>query len=117
MAGDRFADRVAETTATTGTGTLTLAGALSAQYQAFSAAFATGSSVDYAIFGPAGWETGQGVYTTGGTTLSRLVVYASSNSGSLVSLTGTSTVISTLPTKKIVTRGEYVAAIMAGITQ
>ena len=43
MAGDLFADRVAETTATTGTGTLTLAGALSAQYQAFSAAFATGS--------------------------------------------------------------------------
>jgi hypothetical protein len=111
-----YADRVAESTATTGTGTLTLAGALTVQYQAFSV-FPTGTTVDYAIFGAAGWEVGQGVYTTSGTTLSRLVVYASSNAGALVSLTGTSTVICTLPAAKAATMGQIMAAVMAASPQ
>ncbi len=114
MALGAYADRVAETTATTGTGTITLGGAISSQYQAFSGAFASGTTVDYAIFGPAGWEVGSGVFTT---TLSRLTVYASSNSGALVSLTGTSTVICTLPAAKIVTMGQAMAAVMAGAPQ
>lgn len=115
--GDLFNDRVAETTATTGTGTITLAGAISTQYQSFTSAFTSGQLVDYAIFGPAGWEVGQGVFTSGGTTLTRATVLGSSNSGALVSLTGTSTVISTLPQAKIVTRGEFTASVMAGAPQ
>ena len=87
-----FADRVKETTATTGTGTLTLAGA-AAQYQSF-AAVGDGNACDYCILSGnnTDWETGRGTYTASGTTLSRDVVYASSNAGSKISLTGTSAV-------------------------
>jgi hypothetical protein len=113
MAQSLYADRVAETTATTGTGTVTLAGAISSQYETFSSAFADGTRVDYAIFGAAGWEIGQGVFASGADTLSRLTVYASSNSNALVSLTGTSTVVSTLPASAIADKG-LTAAMAAG---
>lgn len=79
------ADRVQETTSTTGTGTLTLAGAVAA-YQAFSAAFSTGSLVEYAILSGTDWEVGLGTYTTSGTTLTRDIVLRSSNSGSKISV-------------------------------
>jgi hypothetical protein len=111
-----YADRVAESTATTGTGTLTLGGALNVQYQAFSSAFANATLVDYCIFGPAGWEVGTGVYTTSGTTLTR-VACASSNSNALVSLTGTSTVICTVAAAKIVNLPVAIAMNMAGVMQ
>lgn len=92
-----YADRVQETTATTGTGTLTLAGAV-AQYQAFQAAFAVGARIRYAIKAGNGtdWEVGDGVLTAA-TTLTRENVYASSNAGALVNLTGTSNVFGDLP--------------------
>lgn len=79
------ADRVQETTSTTGTGTLTLAGAVAA-YQAFSAAFSTRSLVEYAILSGTDWEVGLGTYTTSGTTLTRDIVLRSSNSGSKISV-------------------------------
>jgi hypothetical protein len=77
-------DRVKETSATTGTGTVTLAGAV-ADYQAFSV-IGDGNTTYYSITLPAGdeWEVGIGTYTASGTTLSRDTVLASSNSGSLV---------------------------------
>lgn len=78
-----LADRVKETTTTTGTGTVTLAGAATG-FQAFSTAFATGSTVSYCIVGGAEWEVGNGIFTTAGTTLSRLTVLSSSNAGVLV---------------------------------
>jgi len=77
-------DRVKETSATTGTGTLTLAGAVT-DFDAFSV-IGDGNTTYYTITLPEGneWEVGIGTYTASGTTLSRDTVLASSNSGSLV---------------------------------
>lgn len=78
------ADRVQETTTTTGTGTLTLAGAVSG-YQSF-AAIGNGNTTYYAVVHQTlnEWEIRSGTYTSSGTTLSRGVCYASSNSNNPV---------------------------------
>lgn len=78
------ADRVKETTTTTGTGAVTLAGP-SAGYQSFSV-IGNGNSTYYTIADQTGsnWEVGIGTYTLSGNTLSRDTVLASSNSGNLV---------------------------------
>jgi hypothetical protein len=76
-------DRVQETSATAGTGTLTLAGAVLG-FQSF-LAVGDGNTTYYTIADPAGdWEVGIGTYTASGTTLSRDIVLSSSNGGSLV---------------------------------
>lgn len=79
-------DRVMETTTTTGTGTITLAGAVT-QYRSFSVV-GTGNPTIYCIEQQVRsvdeWEVGIGTYTSAGTTLSRTTVLASSNGGSLV---------------------------------
>ena len=75
-------DRVKETTTTTGTGTITLAGAVTG-FQAFSV-LGDGNSTYYTITDGTDWEVGIGTYTSSGTTLSRDVVIDSSNSGNLV---------------------------------
>jgi hypothetical protein len=79
-----LADRVKETTTTTGTGAVTLLGAATG-YQTF-AAIGNANVTYYTIAGQTGgeWEVGIGTYTSSGTTLSRDTVLASSNSGSLV---------------------------------
>jgi hypothetical protein len=73
-----LADRVKETTTTTGTGTITLAGAVSG-FQSFSAV-GNGNTTYYAIVGQGSseWEIGIGTYTSSSTTLSRDTVLASS---------------------------------------
>ncbi len=76
-----FADRVKESTATTGTGTLTLDGAATG-FQSFTTAFGNGVSVYYVIAGGSEWEIGIG--TTGAGTLSRDTVLQSSNADALV---------------------------------
>jgi hypothetical protein len=83
-----FADRVKESTTTSGTGTITLAGAQTG-YQSF-AVVGNGNTCYYTIADQAGtgtgaWEVGVGTYSTTGPTLARTTVLASSNSGSLVS--------------------------------
>ena len=79
-----LADRVNETTTTTSTGTITLAGAVSG-YQSF-AVIGNGNTTYYTIVHQTAneWEVGIGTYTSSGTTLARNTVLASSNSGSLV---------------------------------
>ncbi len=72
-------DRVRETTTTTGTGTVTLGGAVSG-FQSFSVignANTTYYTIVDAIAGS--WEVGIGTYTSSGTTLSRDTVLESSN--------------------------------------
>ena len=93
-----LADRVKETTTTTGTGTVTLLGA-STGYQSF-AAVGNANTTYYTIAGQTGseWEVGIGTYTSAGTTLSRDTVLASSNGGSLVTFSaGTKDVFVTYP--------------------
>lgn len=82
----RLFDRIKETTTTTGTGDITLAGAVS-QYVAFSTVYTVGDSqIPYAIVGQTGteWEVGLGTYSAANT-LTRDRVYASSNSNAAVS--------------------------------
>ena len=93
-----IADRVQETTTTTGTGTVTLAGAVSG-FQSF-AAVGNGNTTFYTIADSSGsnWEIGIGTYTSSGTTLSRDTVLSSSNSGSLVNFpAGAKNVFVTFP--------------------
>ena len=95
-------DRVKETTATTGTGTLTLAGAVTG-FQSFSSALSDGDTTYYAIFesSTGEWEVGLGTFTASGTTLARTTILASSNSGSAVNLTaGAADVFITQPAGK-----------------
>jgi hypothetical protein len=91
------ADRTKETTTTTGTGAITLAGAV-AQFQSFATAFGSAPrTVQYAIVGQSGteWETGVGTFD-GTTGLARDVVRSSSNSNGLVSFSaGTKDVFAT----------------------
>ena len=82
-------DRVKETAAAPGTGTITLTGA-SAGFQSFSAV-GNGNTTYYAIVDVASgaWEVNYGTYTASGTTLTRnSPPLSSSNSGSLVNFTG-----------------------------
>jgi len=78
------ADRVKETTNSTGTGAITLAGASKA-CQAFSAVMSIGDTCSYAIVSVSGseWETGVATYSAANT-LTRTTVNASSNGGALV---------------------------------
>lgn len=95
-----IADRVKETSTTTGTGTLTLGGAATG-YQTFSAAIGSGNTCYYAVTLDSAWEVGLGTVGTG--TLSRDTVLASSNSGSLVNFgAGTKEVFATYPAGKAV---------------
>jgi len=94
-------DRVQETTTTTGTGTITLAGAVTG-FQSFSV-IGDANTTYYAIVGGAEFEVGLGTYTLSGTTLSRTTVLESSNSGSLVNFSaGTKNVFVTYPAEKAV---------------
>ena len=100
-------DRVKETTTTTGTGTVTLAGAVSG-YQSFSA-IGNANNTYYTIAGQgtSEWEVGIGTYTSSGTTLSRDTVLASSNSGSLVNFSaGTKDVFCDYPAGRAVIGGQ-----------
>ena len=92
-------DRVQETSTTTGTGTLTLAGAVT-QFQTFSSAIGNGNTTYYTIFNAGGsdWEVGIG--TVGAGTLARTTILASSNAGAAVNFTGTLYVFCDYPAGK-----------------
>ena len=78
-----FEDLVKETSTTTGTGTLTLAGAVTG-FRTFLGAFGADSDVYYSVLFGSEWEIGWGVIS--GATLSRKKVFYSSNSDALVNL-------------------------------
>lgn len=93
-------DRVQETSTTTGTGTLTLAGAVTG-FQTFSSAIGNTNTTYYTIVNGSEWEVGLGTVGTG--TLARTTILASSNSGSAVNFSaGTKNVFCTYPAGKSV---------------
>lgn len=98
------ADRVKETTTSTGTGAITLAGA-QANFVAFSAVLSDGDTTFYAIVDDnnLAWEVGVGTYASAGNTVTRTTVLASSNAGSAVNLqAGTKEVFVTNPATQAV---------------
>lgn len=80
-----LANRVRETSTTTGTGTYTLAGAV-AGYGTFASRMANGDTCTYGAYDAAtgAWEIGKGTWATGGT-LARTTIYQSSNADAAVS--------------------------------
>jgi hypothetical protein len=110
-------DRVQETTTTTGTGTVTLAGAVTG-YQSFSV-IGNGNTTYYCITDGTNWETGIGTYTASGTTLSRTTVLKSSNSDALVNFTaGSKNVFVTYPASRAINlddTGNFPQAVTAGL--
>lgn len=94
-------DRVKETTTTTGTGTYTLAGAVTG-FQSFSV-IGNGNTTYYTATDGTNWEVGIGTYTSSGTTLARTTILESSNSGNAVSWgAGTKDVFVTYPAERSV---------------
>lgn len=106
-----LADRVKETSTTTGTGTLSLLGAVT-NFVGFVAGVGDANTTYYAIVHQtlAEWEVGQGVVTDAATdTLSRAVVLASSNAGALVNFSaGTKDVWCDMPAVKILLSGDAI---------
>jgi len=97
-----ISDRVKETTATSGTGTYTLGGAVTG-FETFTANLSDGDTTYYACTDNTDFEIGLGTFTTSGTTLARTTILASSNSGSAVNwAAGTRTIFCTLPAAKAV---------------
>lgn len=82
------------TTATTGTGTLTLGSAVSGFLSFAGAGVSNGETVTYAIKDGSNSEIGRGVYTSSGTTLSRTVL-KSTNSNNAINLSGSAQVVIT----------------------
>lgn len=99
-----IADRVKETTTTTGTGTITLVGAVT-NFETFTANLSNSDTTYYAIVDSTNnaFEVGLGTFTSSGTTLARSTVIASSNSNSAVNFgAGTKEVFITIPASKMV---------------
>ena len=95
-----LADRVKESSTTTGTGTFTLDGAVTG-YQTFSAAIGNTNTCYYTIASQTlnEWEVGIG--TVGAGTLARTTVLSSSNASSLVNFSaGTKDVFVTYPAER-----------------
>lgn len=96
-----IADRVRETSTSIGTGSFTLAGAVTG-FQAFSSVLATSDTTYYtiALQGGSEWEVGIGTFTSP-STLARTTILSSSNAGSIVTFSaGTKDVFITLPASR-----------------
>lgn len=96
-----FIDLTQETTSTTGTGTLTLSGAVPG-FQSF-AAIGDANTTYYRIKSGTDSEVGLGTYTASGTTLSRdTVLYSSAGGTTKITVAADAFVICTYPAKKAV---------------
>lgn len=104
-------DLVAVSTATTGTGTITLGGALPGFRSFTHAGVPDGATVSYAIENGSSRETGRGVYDATAGTLTR--VLEASSTGALLNLSGTSTVFITAIAKDF-SQPATVAQVRAG---
>jgi hypothetical protein len=104
-------DRVRETTTTTGTGNITLAGAATG-FISFNTAFGTNTPCAYYIASSGGteWEAGIG-HLSGSTTLVRDHILRSSTGSAVSFSAGTKDVFCEEPSAVRVTRGQVAAQI------
>jgi hypothetical protein len=112
-------DRCKETTSTTGTGTLTLTGAVSgfvAMANATAGLTADGDTSWFCAENGSEWEVFLGTRVDS-THLARTTVIASSNAGAAVSFTAAPTVFSTVPASKISAVGPSFSAYRATSNQ
>jgi len=95
-------DRVKESSATTGTGTFTLGGAVSG-FETFAAGIGGNNTTYYCIFetGTNNFEVGFGTLNAGASTLARTYIISSSNSDAAVNFAGATEVFCTVPGAKI----------------
>jgi hypothetical protein len=97
-----LADRVKESTTTTGTSDFALGGAVTG-FQSFATAVGANNTTYYAIADGADWEVGLGTLSSDGLTLVRTTVLQSSNSDNKVSFaSGTKQIFVTYPADKAV---------------
>ena len=97
-------DRVKESSTTSGTGAIALAGVVQG-YETFSAGIGNDNETYYAIYeqGTSNWEVGRGTLDGTSANLARTEVISSSNSDAAVNFTGgTLDVFCTLPASKAV---------------
>ena len=97
-------DRVKETTTTTGTGTLTLGGAVTG-FETFGSGIGNSNTTYYAVTlpGSAEFEVGLGTLNSDSSTIARTTIISSSNSDSAVNFSaGTKTIFCTIPASKSV---------------
>ena len=97
-------DRVKETTITTGTGTISLAGAVTG-FETFGTGIGNSNTTYYAITlpGTAEFEVGLGTLSSDSSTIARTTIISSSNSDSAVDFSaGTKTIFCTIPASKSV---------------
>jgi hypothetical protein len=96
-----LANRVQETGTAVTTVSFTLTGAV-AGFQTFAAIGNTNTTYYAATDASGNWEVGLGTYLTVGPSLTRTTVYASSNSGSAVTFSGTCNIFVTYPSGRSV---------------
>lgn len=92
------ADRVLDSSTSTGTGAFVVSGTPAAGYQTFSSVMSVGDTCYYSIQGQttSEWEVGLGTYSSANT-LTRTTIYSSSNAGSAVTFSaGTKNVFMTM---------------------
>ena len=96
------ADRVQETTNTTGTGAYTLGGAVPG-FQTFASEVSNADTVYYSVTDNVNFEVGLGTYASSGGTITRTTVFTSSNSNNAVNWgIGTKNIFLTYPADKAV---------------
>jgi len=97
-------DRVKETTTTTGTGTFTLAGAVTG-FETFGSGVGNSNTTYYAVTlpGSSEFEVGLGTLSSDSSTIARSTIISSSNSDNAVNFSaGTKTIFCTIPASKSV---------------
>jgi plastocyanin len=106
-----IADRVKESTTTTGSGRITLSGATFGGFQTFAEAIGDGNKTYYCIQNFDRFEIGLGTFRSSDNTLSRDTIFQSSNNDNEINITGASVVFSVVPADKLVYNDEDDAVI------
>ena len=101
-----IADRVKETTITSGTGRITLSGATFGGFQSFSESIGDGNTTYYCIQNESQFEIGIGEYRSSDNTLSRDTIFQSSNNDNKINIDGVGIVFCVVPADRLVYKDE-----------